>query len=56
MTRAVLGHTSRKTPTDHYVYVSMEDKADAIRTYEAHLLAADVTRHTDGVGAKEVAA
>jgi hypothetical protein len=56
MTRAVLGHTSRRTPTDHYVHVSMEDKADALRAYEAHLLAADVTRRADGTGSEDVAA
>ncbi len=30
MTRAVLGHTSRRTPTDHYVHVRPEEIAEAV--------------------------
>ena len=40
MTRAVLGHTSRRTPTDHYVHVRVEEIAEAVSAYEAHLLGA----------------
>jgi integrase len=38
VTRAVLGHTSRRTPTDHYVHVPPEQRAEALTAYEAHLL------------------
>ncbi|MCU1388071.1 MAG: tyrosine recombinase XerD [Ilumatobacteraceae bacterium] len=38
MTRAVLGHTSRQSPTDHYVHVATERLADALADYERHLL------------------
>ena len=37
VTRAVLGHTSRHSPTDVYVHVSMEDKRVAIDAYEGHV-------------------
>jgi integrase/recombinase XerC len=57
VTRAVLGHTSRKTPTDHYVYVPMEKKAEVICAYEQHLLAADATHPSNrGDTGGEVAA
>ena len=38
VTRAVLGHTSRRTPTDHYVHVPLEQITDVLAAYEAHLL------------------
>jgi integrase len=41
VTRAVLGHTSRRTPTDHYVHVPIEQVADVLAEYEAHLLSWD---------------
>lgn len=43
-TRAVLGHTSRRTPTDAYVHVSIERVAEALADYEAHLLQWDRAR------------
>lgn len=39
VTRAVLGHTSRRTPTDFYVHVAIEQMAEVLTAYEAHLLA-----------------
>jgi integrase len=41
VTRAVLGHTSRRTPTDHYVHVRLEQVADVLADYETHLLSWD---------------
>ena len=41
ITRAVLGHSSRRTPTDHYVHVPIEQVADVLGDYEAHLLSWD---------------
>jgi integrase len=41
VTRAVLGHTSRQNPTDHYVHVDLDAKAAALAAYEAHLLEGD---------------
>lgn len=41
VTRAVLGHSSRRTPTDHYVHVPIEQVADVLAEYEAHLLSWD---------------
>jgi integrase/recombinase XerD len=38
MTRAVLGHTSRRTPTDHYVHIPIEQVAAVLAAYEAHVL------------------
>lgn len=38
VTRAALGHTSRRTPTDHYVHVPREQLAEVLTTYEAALL------------------
>jgi len=38
VTRAVLGHTSRRTPTDHYVHVPPERLAEVLADYEAHVL------------------
>lgn len=38
VTRAVLGHTSRRSPTDHYVHVPLEQLADVLTAYETHLL------------------
>ena len=38
MTRAVLGHTSRRTPTDHYVHIPSEQIAEVVVAYEVHLL------------------
>jgi integrase len=38
MTRAVLGHTSRRTPTDHYVHIPTSQVADVLATYENYLL------------------
>lgn len=38
VTRAVLGHTSRRSPTDHYVHVDLTAKAEALAAYESHLL------------------
>lgn len=37
MTRAVLGHTSRQSPTDHYVHIPIERIADTLAAYEKHL-------------------
>jgi integrase/recombinase XerC len=34
VTRAVLGHTSRRTPTDHYVHVPAEHVAQVLAGYE----------------------
>ena len=44
VTRAVLGHTSRRTPTDHYVHVPIDQVADVLADYEAHLLSWDRAR------------
>jgi integrase len=41
VTRAVLGHSSRRTPTDHYVHVPIEQVAGVLADYEAHLLSWD---------------
>jgi hypothetical protein len=38
MTRAVLGHSSRRTPTDHYVHIPLEQVAEVLTAYESHLL------------------
>lgn len=38
MTRAVLGHSSRRTPTDHYVHIPLAQVAGVLAAYEAHLL------------------
>ena len=38
MTRAVLGHTSRRTPTDHYVHIATEQIAEVLVAHEAYLL------------------
>lgn len=38
VTRAVLGHTSRRSPTDHYVHVPIEQLTDVLTAYETHLL------------------
>jgi integrase len=38
MTRAVLGHSSRRTPTDHYVHIPVEQVAEVLAAYESHLL------------------
>jgi integrase/recombinase XerD len=38
VTRAVLGHTSRRSPTDHYVHVPTEHIAEVLTAYEMHLL------------------
>jgi hypothetical protein len=38
VTRAVLGHTSRRSPTDHYVHVPLAQVAEVLTDYEAHLL------------------
>lgn len=38
VTRAVLGHTSRRSPTDFYVHVPIEQVAEAIAAYEDHLV------------------
>jgi integrase/recombinase XerD len=38
VTRAVLGHTSRRSPTDHYIHVPPEHIAEVLTAYEAHLL------------------
>ena len=35
VTRAVLGHSSRRTPTDHYVHVPIEQVAEVLAEYEA---------------------
>jgi site-specific recombinase XerD len=45
VTRAVLGHTSRRTPTDHYVHVPLAQVAEVLTAYEAHLLGDPA--HTD---------
>jgi integrase len=47
VTRAVLGHTSRRSPTDFYVHVSMEDKTKAVTAYEQRLLDAEPTDRPD---------
>jgi integrase/recombinase XerC len=39
MTRAVLGQTSRLTPTDHYVHIQVSELADLLAEYEQILLA-----------------
>ena len=38
MARAVLGHTSRRTPTDHYVHIPTHHVGEVLALYEAHLL------------------
>jgi integrase/recombinase XerD len=38
VTRAVLGHTSRRTPTDHYVHVPVAQVLEVLTVYEVHLL------------------
>jgi integrase/recombinase XerD len=40
VTRAALGHTSRRSPIDHYVHVPIEQLADVLTAYETHLLGA----------------
>ena len=44
MTRAVLGHSSRRTPTDHYVHISIDKVAAVLAEYEEHLLGWDRAR------------
>jgi integrase len=44
MTRAVLGHSSRRTPTDHYVHIPIEKVAAVLAEYEEHLLGWDRAR------------
>jgi integrase len=39
VTRAVLGHTSRRSPTDYYVHVDPAKMAEVLTAYEHHLLA-----------------
>jgi integrase/recombinase XerC len=39
VTRAVLGHTSRRSATDFYVHVSMDQKSEAVTAYETHVTA-----------------
>jgi integrase len=39
VTRAVLGHTSRRSPTDYYVHVDPATVAEVLTAYERHLLA-----------------
>jgi integrase len=39
VTRAVLGHTSRRSPTDYYVHVDPAKVAEVLTAYEHHLLA-----------------
>ena len=46
VTRAVLGHTSRRSATDFYVHVSMDQKSEALTAYEGHVLAAELTDHS----------
>jgi len=41
VTRAVLGHTSRQSPTDTYVHVSFATVAAAVQAYEEHVLAGE---------------
>jgi integrase/recombinase XerC len=41
VTRAVLGHTSRRSPTDHYIHVPPELKAEAVTAYEQRVLAVE---------------
>jgi integrase len=56
VTRAVLGHTSRQSPTDVYVHVSLEKKTEALHAHEQHVLAAEPTRDAEpasGAGADE---
>jgi integrase len=48
VTRAVLGHTSKRSPTDAYVHVSIEKMAAALGDYEQHILAAEPTDDLDG--------
>jgi integrase len=38
ITRTVLGHTSRQSPTDHYVHIPQERLAEVLTAYEEHLL------------------
>lgn len=38
ITGAILGHTSRQSPTDHYVHIPQERLAEVLTAYEAHLL------------------
>ena len=40
VTRAVLGHTSRRSPTDYYVHVDRGTLIEVLAAYEAHLLGA----------------
>lgn len=51
VTRAVLGHTSRSSPTDVYVHVSLERRAEALCAYEQHLLAAEPGNHRGAMAA-----
>jgi len=41
VTRAVLGHTTRRSATDFYVHVFDDQKAQALTAYEQHILAAE---------------
>jgi integrase/recombinase XerC len=47
LTRAVLGHTSRRSATDFYVHVSHEQKAEALTAYEDHVLATELGHQPD---------
>ncbi|MCU1395307.1 MAG: integrase [Ilumatobacteraceae bacterium] len=47
MTRAVLGHTSRQSPTDHCVHVDRERLAEALADYEQRLLDLDYSAQDD---------
>lgn len=51
VTRAVLGHTSRRTPTDAYVHTSLEKRAEALCAYEQHVLAAEPGHSGEAVAA-----
>jgi integrase len=52
VTRAVLGHTSKRSATDAYVHVSIEKMAEALCAYEQHVLAAEPLngQRSDGDG------
>jgi integrase len=39
--KAILGHKSRRDPTDAYLHVSVDKKRKALQSYEDHILATE---------------
>lgn len=49
VTRAVLGHTSSRSPTDAYVHVDPSTVAEALACYEAYMLGSPTEPATPGI-------